>query len=334
MTRSASILLAPGESADDVIEAACRGLDAQTTEFAEAVLSGLAHTPRSIPSRFLYDEAGSALFEEITKLDEYYPTRTEIALLRANGHEIARCLGATETLVEFGSGSSRKTRLLIDALDSLQTYVPIDVSETFLVEAARGLDADFDNLRVRPVVDDFTKLRDLGDPEVSSPLGFFSGSTIGNLTHEESVEFLRNAAQLLGPGSAFLIGVDLQKSLDILIPAYDDASGVTASFSLNLLTRINRELEANFDVACFAHRALYNSRQGRIEIYLESLADQTVDLLGQHLSFSAGERIHTENSHKYTVEGFQTLAKRGGWEPVQVWTDADELFSLHLLKLI
>ena len=153
---------------------------------------------------------------------------------------------------------------------------------------------DFDNLRVRPFVGDFTKLRDLGDPEVSSPLGFFSGSTIGNLTHEESVEFLRNAAQLLGPGSAFLIGVDLQKSLDILIPAYDDASGVTASFSLNLLTRINRELEANFDVACFAHRALYNSRQGRIEIYLESLADQTVDLLGQHLSFSAGERIHTE----------------------------------------
>jgi dimethylhistidine N-methyltransferase len=334
MARVASIPEAPGEIADDDIEAAGRGLSEHAIEFAEAVLSGLSHAPRSLPSRFLYDEAGSALFEEITKLDEYYPTRTEIALLRANGREMAECVGATETLVEFGSGSSRKTRLLIDALEGLQTYVPIDVSESFLAEAANGLQADFDNLIVRPVVGDFTKLRDFGDLQVRGPLGFFSGSTIGNLTHKESEDFLRNAAQLLGPGSTFLIGVDLQKSLDILIPAYNDARGITASFSLNLLTRINRELEGNFDVARFAHRALYNSRDGRIEIYLESLADQTVDLLGQRFTFSTGERIHTENSHKYTVDGFQTLAKRGGWEPVQVWIDPDELFSLHLLKLI
>ncbi|WP_108681979.1 L-histidine N(alpha)-methyltransferase [Methyloceanibacter sp. wino2] len=301
-------------------------------EFATAVLEGLAQKPRHIPSRFLYDEAGSALFEEITKLDEYYPTRTEIALLRAYGDEIAECVGPVETLVEFGSGSSRKTRLLIEALDGLETYVPIDVSESFLAEAAEGLEADFEDLTVRPVVGDFTKPRDLHGIEADEPLGFFSGSTIGNLTHEEATDFLENATRLLGPGSTFLIGVDLQKNLDILIPAYDDARGVTASFSLNLLARINRELDGDFDADRFAHRAVYNPRQGRIEIYLESLADQTVHVLGQRFDFTKGERIHTENSHKYSIEGFQDLARRGGWEPAEVWTDEAALFSLHLLR--
>lgn len=332
MSRTLSMPQARGEIAQDILSAAKPTLTAQAAEFAEAVLEGLARKPRSIPSRFLYDEAGSALFEEITKLDEYYPTRTEIVLLREFGPEIAACVGPVETLVEFGSGSSRKTRLLIEALDGLKTYVPIDVSETFLAEAAERLEADFAHLSVRPVVGDFTKTHDLNGIETHRPLGFFSGSTIGNLTHDEAETFLQNAAQLLAEGSTFLIGVDLQKDLDILLPAYDDARGVTASFSLNLLTRVNRELDGDFNVERFAHRALYNAEAGRIEIYLESLADQTVRVRGQRFDFAEGEHIHTENSYKYTVEGFRDLARRGGWEPMQVWTDNADLFSLHLLR--
>lgn len=328
----ASALRARATIADRADAAEAPRLSDRAAEFAVAVLEGLSSRPRSIPSRFLYDEIGSALFEDITKLDEYYPTRTEIALLRANAGEITECVGPVETLVEFGSGSSRKTRLLIEALDGLQTYVPIDVAETFLAEAAESLEADFEDLTVRPVVGDFTKPRDLRGIEADEPLGFFSGSTIGNLTHAEATEFLENATQLLGPGSTFLIGVDLQKSLDILIPAYDDAKGVTARFSLNLLSRINRELDGDFDTDRFAHRALYNAREGRIEIYLESLADQTVHVLGQRFDFVQGERIHTENSHKYSIQGFQDLARRGGWEPAGVWTDKADLFSLHLLR--
>lgn len=328
-----ALSMSRGETADAVKEAGEPTLAVHAAEFAEAVLDGLTEKPRRIPSRFLYDETGSALFEEITKLDEYYPTRTEIALLRTYGAEITDCVGPVETLVEFGSGSSRKTRLLIEALQGLETYVPIDVSETFLAEAAERLEADFEDLTVSPVVGDFTKPRDLKGIEAEQPLGFFSGSTIGNLTHEEAGDFLENATQLLGPGSTFLIGVDLQKSLDILIPAYDDARGVTASFSLNLLSRINRELDGDFDTDRFAHRAVYNPREGRIEIYLESQADQTVHVLGQRFDFAERERIHTENSHKYSIEGFQDLARRSGWEPAEVWTDDADLFSLHLLRV-
>lgn len=321
-----------GEIAGDWDRSGDSALAPDVAEFADAVLRGLKQRPRAIPSRFLYDETGSALFEDITRLDEYYPTRTETALLRAHGAEIADCTGPVETLVEFGSGSSRKTRLLIEALPGLRTYVPIDVSESFLADAAERLQRDYAGLTVRPVVGDFTKARDLNGIEAERPLGFFSGSTIGNLTQAEAEDFLGNAGQLLGPGSAFLIGVDLKKSLEILIPAYDDAQGVTAAFSLNLLARINRELGGDFDIGRFAHRALYNSRAGRIEIYLESLADQAVEVLGERFTFAKGERIHTENSHKYSIEGFEGLARRAGWLPAKVWTDAKDLFSLHLLR--
>lgn len=306
---------------------------AETAEFAEAVLDGLARRPRSIPSRFLYDAVGSALFEDITRLDEYYPTRTETALLETHGEEIAALSGDVEILVEFGSGSSRKTSLLIDALPGLDTYIPIDVSESFLAEAAKRLETKHDGLTVRPVVADFTRTRTLQGARRGTRLGFFSGSTIGNLTHEEAHDFLENAAQLLGSGSTFLIGVDLKKSLDILLPAYDDADGVTAAFSLNLLTRINRELDGDFDTTRFAHQALYNEDKGRIEIYLESLEAQTVQVMGRNFDFTRGERIHTENSHKYSVPEFQTLAQGAGWQPVEAWTDGDNLFSLHLLRL-
>jgi L-histidine N-alpha-methyltransferase len=189
-----------------------------------------------------------------------------------------------------------------------------------------------DGLTVKPLVGDFTRTRVLAGAPRGQRLSFFSGSTIGNLTHEEAEVFLKTVAQLLGPGSAFLIGVDLKKNLDILIPAYDDAEGVTASFSLNLLARINRELDGDFDTTRFAHLALYNADKGRIEIYLESLVEQTARVRGRTFAFKEGERIHTENAHKYSVLEFQRLAERAGWSPVKVWTDDDQLFSLHLLR--
>lgn len=306
--------------------------ESETEEFAEAVLNGLDAQPRSIPSRFLYDAVGSALFEQITLLEEYYPTRTETAMLKAYGDEIAALTGDVHVLVEFGSGSSRKTGLLIDALVDLDTYIPIDVSASFLAGAAKRLENQHDGLTVKPLVGDFTKTRELADAP-GDKLGFFSGSTIGNLTDSEAKAFLENAAQLLGKGSFFLLGVDIKKGLDILIPAYDDTEGVTASFSLNLLTRINRELDGDFDTTRFEHRAQYNEDKGRVEIGLESLTKQTVEVLGRSFVFAEGERIHTEYSHKYSIPEFQALAAGTGWQPVKAWTDDDELFSLHLLRL-
>jgi dimethylhistidine N-methyltransferase len=303
-------------------------------EFAQAVLTGLARTPRSIPCRFFYDAEGSALFEKITQLEEYYPTRIETALLASHGAEIAEHVGGGVVLVEFGSGSARKTSLLLDALDEVRAYIPIDVSEASLAEAAERLKARHRGLTILPLVADFTKTRAL--PPVSgraSTLGYFSGSTIGNLSHSAARAFLEDAARLLGPDSAFLLGVDLKKSLDILLPAYTDASGVTAAFNLNLLARINRELDGTFDLERFAHEAIYNEAAGRMEIYIVSLAEQEASVLGRIFAFEAGERIHTENSHKYTVAEFQALAESAGWRPVKAWTDEEQLFSLHLLRV-
>jgi dimethylhistidine N-methyltransferase len=303
-------------------------------DFADAVLAGLARKPRSIPCRFLYDARGSELFEEITKLDEYYPTRTETALLETYGPEIASLTGRGRVLVEFGSGSSRKTSLLLTALGDVPAYVPIDIAAESLREAAEWLSGQHAGLTILPVIADFTATRAL--PPVARGkklLGFFSGSTIGNLSHDEARAFLASAARLLGPGSAFLIGVDLKKPASILVPAYDDAKGVTAAFTLNLLARINRELDGTFDPARFAHEAIYNAKAGRIEIYIKSLAEQIVRVGARAFAFAEGERIHTENSHKYTVAEFQALARACGWQPVKVWTDAADLFSLHLLRL-
>ena len=303
-------------------------------EFAAAVLAGLARPPRSIPCRFFYDAHGCALFEEITRLPEYYPTRTETALLEAHGKEIGALVGMDRVLIEFGSGSSRKTSLLISALRNLIAYIPIDVSAESLQEAAGWLSLRHFGLNTEPVVADFTKPVTLPEFARARPkLGFFSGSTIGNFTHDEAQDFLRGAARLLGKGSRFLIGVDLKKPESILIPAYDDARGITAAFNLNLLARINRDLEGDFDLARFAHEAIYNEEAGRVEIYIKSLADQRVRVLGREFRFARGERIHTENSHKYSVEGFQALASASGWTPVKAWTDSAQLFSLHLLRV-
>jgi L-histidine N-alpha-methyltransferase len=303
-------------------------------DFAEAVLSGFARAERSIPCRFFYDAIGSELFEEITKLDEYYPTRAETALLEAHRAEIARMVGAGRVLVEFGSGSSRKTSLLIGALGETPAYIPIDIAAESLKEAAGWLSEQHEGLPILPLIADFTKTRSL--PKVArrrKKLGFFSGSTIGNLGHAEAEAFLANTARLLGKDSAFLIGVDLKKPVSILIPAYNDRRGVTAAFNLNLLARINRELDGDFDLSRFAHDAVYNEDAGRIEMYLVSLVEQTVRVQGRAFAFAEGERIHTENSHKYTVAEFQALARAAGWRAVKAWTDPDRLFSLHLLQL-
>ena len=216
----------------------------------------------------------------------------------------------------------------------MPAYIPIDIAAESLREAAEWLSGQHDGLIIVPLIADFTTTRTL-PPEArrKQRLGFFSGSTIGNLTHDEARAFLKNAARLLGPGSAFLLGVDLKKPVSILLPAYDDAKGVTAAFNLNLLARINRELDGTFKLSRFAHEALYNEAAGRIEIYIRSLAEQIVRIRGRAFAFAEGERIHTENSHKYTVEEFQALAGGAGWQPVKAWTDDADLFSLHLLRL-
>ena len=305
------------------------------SDLAEAVLQGLTRKPRSLPSRFLYDARGSELFEEITQLAEYYPTRVETALLEDHGAEIAALMGDARILVEFGSGSSRKTSLLLAALDGVETYIPIDVSGESLAEAAEWLKQRHDGLAIRPLVADFTNTETLpAAAQHLRKLGFFSGSTIGNLSHAEAEAFLAHAARLLGKQSAFLVGVDLKKDPAILIPAYNDSRGVTAAFNLNLLERINRELGADIDIASFAHDAVYDETHGRMEMYLVSLERQVVRVLGRAFRLAAGDRIHTENSHKYSVTEFQDLARSAGWTPGNVWTDKDQLFSLHLLRRV
>lgn len=309
--------------------------EAQATiqdEFATEVLGGLSRQPRSIPCRFLYDARGSELFEQITELDEYYPTRTEIGLLKRHAGDIAALAGPGAAIVEFGSGSSRKTEILIAALPDLAAYVAIDISPAALAEAADRLRARFRGLNVMTVTGDFNVPLDLpGSITGARKLGFFPGSTIGNLDKDEAVAFLQNAAQLLGRDSALLMGVDLKKSESILVPAYNDREGVTAAFNLNLLTRINRELDGSFDPDKFAHEAVYNPDAGRMEIYITSREDQDVTVLGKSFAFARGERIHTENSHKYAVSEITSMAEAAGWAHARAWVDDDELFSLNLL---
>lgn len=302
------------------------------SDFAAAVVDGLAARAKHIPCRFLYDARGSELFEHITRLDEYYPTRTEIGLLAEHGPEIAERAGDGCAVVEFGSGSSRKTHVLLEHMDKACAYVPIDIDGAALNEAASRLRAEFPDLPLHPVHADFNQdIRLPGEIAAAPKLGFFPGSTIGNFEHDDAVAFLSGAGRLLGEGSGLLIGADLQKDPEILIPAYDDAKGVTAGFTLNLIHRINRELGGNLNVHAFAHEAVYNEDAGRIEIYLVSLADQDFEILGRRFALREGERIHVENSHKYTVPQFHGLARDGGWVPEQVWTDKDALFSLHYL---
>lgn len=314
---------------DDVYDAPAP--DARAT-FLKDVLAGLSQTPKSLPCQYFYDEAGSQLFEQITELPEYYPTRTETAILQAHAHEIAAALGEQVLLVEYGAGASTKTRILLDALKAMSGYVPIDVSETFLLQTAEQVRADYPGLTVYPIVGDFMIRLGLPLGAKGQPVGFFPGSTIGNLSDEDIVAFMSAARDLLGADSQFLIGVDLRKSPDILIPAYDDAAGVTAAFNLNLLKRINRELSADFDLSAFKHRAIWNDERSRIEMHLESLRDQTVKMGGSALNFAQGETIHTENSRKFSIDTLLTLFEQTGWTLKTQWLDEKRYFAVLLLS--
>ena len=304
-----------------------------TKEFREAVLFGLSQKQKTVPSRFFYDSAGSELFERITELPEYYPTRAEIALLKACGRDIAGLLPSGAAVVEFGSGSSRKTELLLSALDRPAAYIPIEISAAALYPAARRIARAFPGLGVHPVLGGFHDLDSMKLPlQDHFCIGFFPGSTIGNFTHTEAVLFLRSVRRLLGKNAALLIGADLEKPLDILLPAYNDAAGVTAAFNLNLLARINRELSGTFDLAAFEHVAIYNERKERIEMHLRSAYTQCASVAGRTFTFEAGETIHTENSHKYSLASFRWITARGGWETLKSFAGEDRLFSLHLLR--
>ncbi len=301
-------------------------------EFGAEVLAGLSREPKSLPCRYFYDARGSELFEEITELAEYYPTRAELAILRDHAGEIAARVAPGAVLVEFGSGSSRKTEILLDAMPGLAAYVAIDVSACALEGARSRLEARYPRLRVITRTGDFRMPLDLPAELAKAPrLGFFPGSTIGNLTREEAVGLMVDMRRALGKEPRLLIGADLRKDEALLLPAYNDARGVTAAFNLNLLARINRELGADFDLSGFRHEAIFDARQSRIEMRLVSLRGQEARVLGRRFVFAAQERIHTEYSHKYTVLDFQVLARRAGWSPVAVWRDAELLFSVHEL---
>ncbi len=304
--------------------------------FHRDVIDGLSRPVKTLPCKWLYDVRGSELFEEITQLDEYYPTRTELALLAGIADEIGAALPSGAWVVEFGSGSSRKSDLLLNALDAPNGYVPIDVAADYLEAAAGALADRQPHLAVRPVVGDFSAEIDLpgslteemGD---APSVGFFPGSTIGNFEPAQAQAFLTRARRMLGDHAHMVVGVDLKKDLNVLIPAYDDAAGGTADFNLNLLDRINRELGGGFDRDHFAHKVRYDDAEGRIEMHLESTTDQTVRVDGHVFDFRAGETIHTESSYKYAVADFRAVAGRAGWSHAAHWTDADDLFSIHLL---
>jgi L-histidine Nalpha-methyltransferase len=308
--------------------------EAQTADpaFRADVLAGLAAQPRAIPARWFYDHRGSELFEQITQLPEYYPTRTERGLLEAHAGEVARLAGAGRAVVEFGSGSSAKTPLLLQAVDPV-AYVPIDISGDFLRESAQALGQRFPGLPIHPVEADFTHpIRLPAAIGGKARLGFFPGSTIGNLTAVAAVDLLRAMAGTLGQGSMLLIGMDRVKSADVLVPAYDDAQGVTAAFNLNLLNRINRELEGDVPIDGFRHLARWNDGEARIEMHLEAQRDCSFTVSGQRFSIAAGETIHTENSHKYGPRGARLLLAAGGWTTLAEWTDPQQRFAILLAE--
>ncbi len=303
------------------------------SEFAHDLVAGLSAQPRSISPKYFYDAQGSALFDQICELPEYYPTRTELHILQTHAPEMAECIGPHAELVEFGAGSLRKVRLLLDAMDHPARYLPIDISGEHLLQSAEGLRQAYAGLDVFPVVADYTRDLILPHPVAGAGrrVGFFPGSTIGNFTPAQALHFLRMAARVLR-GGGLLLGADLVKDPAQLHAAYNDAQGVTAAFNLNLLARANRELGANFDVASFAHSAFYNAPEHRIEMHLVSRCSQRINLCGQVFDFAEGDSLHTENSHKFTIDSLRLLATAAGFTPGPVWTDPDHLFSLHWLQ--
>lgn len=301
-------------------------------QFRSDVLAGLEGPRRAIPARWFYDERGSELFDDITRLPEYYPSRAETALLEACRTDIAARVGAGHVVVEFGAGSATKTPLLLEAV-APSAYVPIDISGDYLREAVTILQAKFPGLPMFPVEADFTNEFDLPSEIRDAPrLGFFPGSTIGNFIPRSGVDMLRHMRGVLGEGAFLLIGFDRIKPLDVLVAAYDDAAGVTAAFNLNLLERINRELFGNIPVEAFAHRAIWNDTEARIEMHLEASHDISFTVDGDQFEMAAGETIHTENSHKYDLRSSRMLLRAGGWSPVNEYNTPNDWFSLVLAQ--
>lgn len=309
--------------------------DDDATDELDEIITGLRKPQKSISSKFFYDERGSELFDAICELPEYYLTRTELDIMREYVGEMADAIGPDASLIEFGSGASLKIRILLENLDRLAAYVPVDISRDYLVKAADDIARDFPDIEVLPVAADFMHPFELPDPKVTPVRNvvYFPGSTIGNFTHKAAKELLGVMHHEAGENGALLIGIDLRKDRDIIEPAYNDSAGVTAEFNLNVLRRINREFGADFDLDNFRHRATYCEEFGRIEIYLVSTCDQTVTIDDHEFEIAEGESILTEFSHKYTIEGFSAMAASAGFRLDRYWTDTDEMFAvLYFLR--
>ena len=305
--------------------------DEERSTFAADVLAGLSASPKRLPPKYFYDDAGSLLFERITELPEYYPTRCEMSILRVHAADICRLIPEGAALIEFGAGAAKKARILLRAAPQLAAYVPVDICGEMIEREAAELRADFPKLKVLPVKADITTRFALPAEAKSaaSRVGFFPGSTIGNFEPHEAAGFLRNAARVLGRGATLIIGVDLIKPVEVLTAAYNDKAGVTSKFNCNLLKRINRELAGTFKLDGFEHHAFYNRERNRIEMHLASRKRQKVKVLGETVDFRAGETIHTENSYKYSVESLSALARGVGWLPAAAWSDPDNYFSIQ-----
>ncbi|MEM9452983.1 MAG: L-histidine N(alpha)-methyltransferase [Myxococcota bacterium] len=304
-------------------------------QFRRDVVEALSRQPqRELPTQYLYDERGSQLFDRICELPEYYPTRTELSIMERDAKAMAEAIGPAALVIEYGSGSSIKTRHLLERLSRAAGCVLVDISRDHLLRSAEALAERFDHVEVLPVCADFTAPFDVPTPQASVQrrVVYFPGSTIGNFLPEHATALMQQMAEQVGPGGGLLIGTDLRKDPAVLEAAYNDAQGVTAEFNLNLLRRINRELGANFRLDAWRHQAIYDQELGRIEMLLVSREDQVIEVAGQHFSMTRGEAIRTEYSHKYAIEGFHRMASKTGFEPVQVWTDPQQLFAVHLLE--
>ena len=309
--------------------------DSFKEQFLRDVLEGLSSFPKTISCKYFYDKVGSDLFKNITELEEYYPTRTEISILKTFGPQIANHIGQNSVLLDYGSGSLEKINILLNFLEKVSVLFPIDLAEAEMVRSIRKTKTMFPKMVVQPIVGDFTKKLDL-DLSMwpnSNPIGVFLGSTIGNFTPENIVKFLKTIAHSIGQNGMLLIGVDLKKTHNTLNAAYNDRQGVTAKFNKNLLVRINNDLKANFDLNYFRHLAFYNEDQGRVEMHLQSVREQFVMIGQKEFVFERSETIHTENSYKFCIMEFQNLAKRAGFTPVDYWTDKDELYSVQLFRI-
>jgi dimethylhistidine N-methyltransferase len=305
----------------------------QTEAFESDVVVGLGQMPKTLPSRWLYDDRGSELFEDITRLDEYYPTRIETAIMQNHSHAMAAFCGSNCTLLEYGAGAGIKTEILVSALRTPRLYVPIDIAGDFLDQTVARFRWRFPNLSTKPMVADFTASFALPNwVPPSYRVGFFPGSTIGNLDSKEAATFLQRMRRHVGVGGKAIIGVDMKKDIDVLLHAYDDREGVTADFNLNLLARINRELDGDFVLEQFRHSARWNDSESAIEMHLVSRQPQTASVSGHVFDFDAGETIHTESSRKYDVPGFTSLASANGWQVDRIWTDERNYFCIFGLS--